>query len=106
MASHPGGSATNLGHEPSGVLGRAMNLARPLSQFVMQPAAMGALPTLRAAVDPAVTGGQYYGPDGFMEQRGYPKLVDSTKRSHDVEVARRLWTESESLTGVHYAALD
>ncbi len=106
VASHPGGSDTNLGHEPSGVLGRLMNMARPVSQFVMQPAAMGALPTLRAAVDPAVEGGQYYGPDGFMEQRGYPKLVGSTKRSHDVEAAQRLWTVSESLTGVGYSALD
>ena len=36
---------------------------------------MGALPTLRAATDPGVQGGQYYGPDGFGEQRGHPKLV-------------------------------
>ena len=35
---------------------------------------MGALPTLRAATDPGVIGGQYYGPDGFGEQRGYPKV--------------------------------
>ncbi len=33
---------------------------------------MGALPTIRAAVDPGVEGGDYYGPDGFMEQRGHP----------------------------------
>ncbi|MEP6625301.1 MAG: oxidoreductase [Acidimicrobiia bacterium] len=106
VASHPGGSDTNLGHEPSGVFGSLMNAARPLSRFVMQPAAMGALPTLRAAVDPAVVGGQYYGPDGFMQQRGYPKLVDSTKRSHDADVASRLWSTSAALTGVYYAALD
>ena len=34
---------------------------------------MGALPTLRAATDPGVIGGQYFGPDGFGEQRGYPE---------------------------------
>ena len=39
---------------------------------------MGALPTLRAATDPGVLGGQYFGPDGFGEQRGYPKLVASS----------------------------
>ena len=44
---------------------------------------MGALPTLRAATDPAVRGGQYYGPDGFGEQRGHPKLVESSQQSHD-----------------------
>ena len=33
---------------------------------------MGALPTLRAATDPAALGGQYYGPDGLGGTRGYP----------------------------------
>ena len=34
---------------------------------------MGALPTLRAATDPAVVGGEYFGPDGLGEQRGHPR---------------------------------
>ena len=33
---------------------------------------MGALPTLYAATAPDVNGGDYFGPDGFMEARGYP----------------------------------
>ena len=107
VAAHPGGSRTNLGHEnPGGIVNSIANFGRPLIERMMQPAAMGALPTLRAAVDPAVVGGEYYGPDGFMEQRGYPKLVQSTKRSHDPDVAQRLWSVSESLTGVGYSALD
>ena len=107
VAAHPGGSNTNLGHENSGgVVSWLMNAARPVSGMVMQPAAMGALPTMRAATDPDVAGGEYYGPDGFMEQRGYAKKVESTKRSHDLETARRLWTVSEELTSVHYTALD
>ena len=40
---------------------------------------MGALPALRAATDPGVIGGQYFGPDGFGEQRGYPKVVASSR---------------------------
>ncbi len=63
---------------------------------------MGALPTLRAATDPAVQGGQYYGPDGFLEQRGRPKLVESSAQSHDEQLQRRLWAVSEELTGVHF----
>ena len=70
--------------------------------LMAQSAEMGALPTLRAATDPAAQGGQYYGPDGFGEQRGYPKVVESSKRSHDEDVQRRLWTVSEELTGVTY----
>jgi NAD(P)-dependent dehydrogenase (short-subunit alcohol dehydrogenase family) len=107
VAAHPGGSNTNLGHEnPGGPLNSLATLARPVIERVMQPAAMGALPTMRAATDPEVVGGDYYGPDGFMEQRGYAKKVGSTKRSHDLATAQRLWTVSEELTGVHYTALD
>jgi hypothetical protein len=63
---------------------------------------MGALPTLRAATDPQVLGGQYFGPSGFLEARGYPKLVRSSAQSHDRDIQRRLWTISEELTGVAY----
>jgi hypothetical protein len=69
---------------------------------VWQSAADGALPTLRAAVDPAVQGGDYYGPDGFLEQTGYPVKVESNDASHNLEDAQRLWEVSEELTGVHY----
>jgi hypothetical protein len=68
----------------------------------MQSSAMGALPTLRAAVDPAVKGGEYYGPGGFREMRGYPVRVTSNDRSHDQTAAQKLWTVSEDLTKVHY----
>ena len=63
---------------------------------------MGALPTLRAATDPGVLGGQYYGPDGLFEMRGHPKVVASNVRSHDTDVQRRLWAVSEQLTGVAF----
>ena len=67
---------------------------------------MGARPTIRAAVDPQARGGEYYGPDGFMEQRGYPVVVQSSDLSHDRAAARRLWDVSESLTGVDFGVLD
>ena len=63
---------------------------------------MGALPTLRAATDPSVRNGEYYGPDGIGEQRGHPKLVESNGKSYDEEVQRRLWEVSEELTNVTY----
>jgi hypothetical protein len=67
-----------------------------------QPADMGALPTLRAATDPAVQGGQYYGPDGIGEAKGHPKVVQSSAQSHNEDIQRRLWTMSEELTGVTF----
>ncbi|MBW2269933.1 MAG: SDR family NAD(P)-dependent oxidoreductase [Deltaproteobacteria bacterium] len=104
FASHPGGSKTNLGHEnPGGFLNTLLSASRPLlERFLLQSSAMGALPTLRAAVDPEARGGEYYGPDGFNEQTGHPIRVDSSARSKDRDVAQRLWRESEELTGIKY----
>jgi NAD(P)-dependent dehydrogenase (short-subunit alcohol dehydrogenase family) len=93
VAAHPGGSDSELSRYLPGALQLAFG---PLSQSTE----MGALPTLRAATDPGVSGGEYYGPGGLLEMRGYPELVASSGRSHDVDVARRLWTVSEELTGV------
>jgi NAD(P)-dependent dehydrogenase (short-subunit alcohol dehydrogenase family) len=100
-AAHPGGSNTELGRNLPPALIPVFNMVVPL---VSQSADRGALPTLRAATDPGVLGGQYYGPDGFGETRGYPKVVRSSKKSHDAELQRRLWTVSEELTGVVYPA--
>jgi hypothetical protein len=75
---------------------------RPLFGWFMQPAAIGALPGIRAAVDPDAEGGQYYGPDHPQERRGYPVVVSSSRSSHNLEDAQKLWQVSEELTGVHY----
>ena len=99
LAAHPGGSNTELTRYIPGLIKQPVEFVWGL---MAQSAEMGALPTLRAATDPAAQGGQYYGPDGFGEQRGYPKVVESSKRSHDEDVQRRLWTVSEELTGVTY----
>jgi hypothetical protein len=63
---------------------------------------MGALPTLRAATDPGVRGGQYFGPSGPAEQRGYPKAVHSSAQSHDKGLQLKVWKASEELTGIIY----
>jgi hypothetical protein len=75
-----------------------------MAPLISQKPEMGALPTLRAATDPTVAGGQYYGPDGLGEQRGHPKLVESSKQSHNAELQHRLWRVSEELTGVSFPA--
>ncbi|WP_067966534.1 SDR family NAD(P)-dependent oxidoreductase [Mycolicibacter icosiumassiliensis] len=99
VAAHPGTANTELTRHLPPLLRPADRLLMPL---VVQSAAMGALPTLRAATDPEVTGGQYYGPSGIGEQRGYPKLVDASKHAHDVELQQRLWAVSQELTGITF----
>lgn len=98
-AAHPGAAATELQQNLPGPFRKAADLLLPL---FTQNAAMGALPTLRAATDPAVSGGEYYGPDGMGGTRGYPKVVASSAKSHDVAVQQRLWTVSEQLTDVKF----
>ncbi|OBJ58721.1 SDR family NAD(P)-dependent oxidoreductase [Mycobacterium asiaticum] len=98
VAAHPGGSKTELTRN----LPRLLRALTPLIEPLFQDAELGALPTLRAATDPSVLGGQYYGPDGFQETRGYPKVVASSAQSHDEALQRRLWAVSEELTGVVY----
>ena len=94
VAAHPGFAATELmRHTP---------MAAVVTPLFSQNAAMGALPMLRAATDPSVLGGQYYGPGGFLGLRGYPELAASSRRSHDEAVQRRLWAVSEELTGVTF----
>jgi hypothetical protein len=77
-------------------------MVRLLNPFIAQEPKMGALPALYAATAPDVQGGDYYGPRGWLEVRGYPTRVNSNGRSHDTAVAARLWAVSESLTGVRY----
>ncbi|HWS91296.1 MAG TPA: SDR family NAD(P)-dependent oxidoreductase [Mycobacterium sp.] len=98
VAAHPGGSRTELTRNLPAFVAAISSVIEPL----FQDAAMGALPTLRAATDPDVIGGQYFGPDGFAQTRGYPKVVASSRRSQDIDLQRRLWAVSEELTGVVY----
>ena len=98
-AAHPGGSNTELARNLPAAIRIPFEAVAPL---LAQGPDMGALPTLRAATDPGVLGGQYYGPDGFGEQRGYPKVVASSVASHDTAAQRRLWDLSEELTGVKF----
>ena len=67
-----------------------------------QGQAMGALPTLYAAVAPDVNGCDYIGPTGLGGARGYPDKVKSNNKSYDEILAERLWKVSEELTGIVY----
>jgi NAD(P)-dependent dehydrogenase (short-subunit alcohol dehydrogenase family) len=105
VAAHPGTASTNLvkpGSEGNKIKTVFMTYG---TKLIGQSEAQGALPQLYAATAPEVNGGEYFGPSGLGEQRGYPKRVDSTSASKDPESAARLWTLSENLTGVSYSSL-
>jgi len=93
-AAHPGWTATELQ--------RHSGLVSFLNPFFAQGIDMGALPMLYAAVAPDVKSGDYYGPSGWREMKGYPKKVESKELSHNKEIAKRLWEISEEWTGVKF----
>ena len=97
VAVHPGISNTGLADHFPGI-----KFLRPLLGFFLQSSKMGALPSIRASVEPAVEGAQFYGPDHPKETRGYPVVVQSTPASHNQADAQKLWEISEQLTGVRY----
>jgi NAD(P)-dependent dehydrogenase (short-subunit alcohol dehydrogenase family) len=95
LAAHPGLAKTNLDqYFPS--------LIRPLGSLFLQPAKKGALPVLYAALEKDIQGGEFIGPDGFQQMRGYPTRVDADEYSKDSEVAERLWKASEEMTEIYY----
>ena len=100
VLAHPGYSATNL--QTSGPPFPVSALLRISNALIAQSASKGALPQLYAATAPGVEGGEFIGPDGFMEARGTPTEVQPVKRARDEQTARRLWDVSEELTGVRY----
>jgi len=104
VAAHPGYANTNLQYAHAKETGRNYErfIAGLANHALAQPASTGALPQLYAAVAPSVRGGEYIGPSRFFESRGAPKVVQPDAKARDEQTARRLWQESETLTGVSY----
>jgi NAD(P)-dependent dehydrogenase (short-subunit alcohol dehydrogenase family) len=107
VAAHPGNARTEFGRDLSPLVRAAMSpRLRMLTWWLLQGPQVGALSTVRAAVDPDARGGDYYGPPGRAQFTGYPARVRSTARSHDTQAQRRLWRVSEQMTGVAYPVGD
>ena len=105
VAVHPGVSTTNIIENGPGSNGLKAMVLKIVAPVIMQPDAAGALPTLYAATSPNARGGEYVGPDGWMEMKGSPVEVQPRANGLDTAVGARLWTVSEALTGVTYPAL-
>jgi NAD(P)-dependent dehydrogenase (short-subunit alcohol dehydrogenase family) len=99
LAAHPGYAATSLQFRSESRLeDRLMAIG---NRLFAQTDEAGARPILFAASQD-LPGASYVGPDGLRGLRGYPTLVGRTTAASDVEMAKRLWTLSEELTGVEF----
>lgn len=99
LACHPGISATNLfkvgKKDTPGFL-------KGLMKAIFQPADKGALPTIYAAIEESLQGGEYIGPDGRGNRKGNPAIETPASGVYDPDTMKRLWEVSEKLTGVVY----
>lgn len=97
IATHPGVSATSLFDHLSGVMAAVVNR---LKNILLMPADMGALPTLRAAVDENIPSGAFVGPDGFLGVRGYPAVIEdfNKKISLAPELRSKMWQYCDQVT--------
>lgn len=103
VAAHPGYCDTELQERArdrgSKIIGNAMILS---ARLLAQSPQMGALPTVRAAVDADLVGGEYIGPRSLFGTRGYPAPTWRAPQAKDHATARRLWKRSEELTGTRW----
>lgn len=97
VAAHPGISTTNMA--PYIYFSKVV---LPLAKKVLQNSRRGAYAGLRAATDPAVQGGAYFGPRGLLGISGAPAAANPSRSSLSEEQAGKLWEVSERLSGVSF----
>jgi NAD(P)-dependent dehydrogenase (short-subunit alcohol dehydrogenase family) len=99
VAAHPGASNTTLGFDGGGFTNAVLRTWVP---YATQSAAHGALPAIRAATDPMVRPGEFYGPR-YVYFGATPVRETPSHSARSVGDARALWALSEALTGVTFS---
>ena len=106
-AAHPGWSRSGLA---SGATEGRGSFSKRVGTFagshLGQRTERGALPTLRAALDPSIPPGGYVGPDGFMEMWGNPVSVGCSARASDPALAAAVFDASIEATGSTWVLAD
>lgn len=108
FGAHPGYAATNLQSagpkaENTWWKQKLMELANGV---LAQSAEQGAYQQLYALTEPNISGGSFWGPNGFQALRGYPVQETPSEAAQDEAVAAKLWQVSEQLTGHHFLSKD
>lgn len=102
IAVHPSLSATNLFKTDAVPFGNLLKIL--LRTFALSPE-RGAMPSLFAATSPDAQSGGFYAPVRF---KGKSRLVRTEKPfgiSEDENIAKALWSQSETLTGTAFEAI-
>ena len=95
VAAHPGYTATNL-QQHMGLAGVIMNA------LLAQKIPMGALPTLMAATEEKLAGGEYIGPARMGNWRGYPGENTLPEAAKDSRQRQQLWQTTENILALSF----
>ncbi|MFF0637876.1 oxidoreductase [Nocardia sp. NPDC004151] len=98
-AVHPGVSATDLFARTETPLDK---ISKPFIRIIGQSPFHAAYSSLFAATETDADPTTYWGPTRFFGSQGPVEASPSSKISRDPELLRRLWAESERLTGVTF----
>jgi NAD(P)-dependent dehydrogenase (short-subunit alcohol dehydrogenase family) len=97
---HPGAAMTNLQQHTQGAIIRRLT---GLMEKVLMGSPQGAAwPSLYAATSPDVRSGAFIGPASRNQTSGTPKPVSLPRGADDPAEGKRLWADSERLTGVTF----
>jgi NAD(P)-dependent dehydrogenase (short-subunit alcohol dehydrogenase family) len=101
VVAHPGFSIDQLAPDRPGITPRngAPTVLRAIMRSMVQGKDAGARPTVHAATDPYLRGGEYVGPSGWQQLTGAPTVRKPKPWARDRAIAVRLWSLSEGLTG-------
>jgi NAD(P)-dependent dehydrogenase (short-subunit alcohol dehydrogenase family) len=91
------------GYTKSGIQQSQGLLIQLMTLVVAQGVEMGMLPSLRAAFDPTVQGGEFFSPVKMKEMRGYPERITIPEQALEEEDQQKLWRLSEEMTQTHVA---
>ncbi len=100
LGAHPGVSLTELARYTK--KWQVAFLKYTFGPFVTHTPYKAALPTVMAAFDPILKGGEYIGPTGFMEMKGNPGKAVISDYAQREDMAKQLWELSEKYTGANF----
>ena len=105
VVSHPGYSNTSLQQNGPAIGGKSMlsRIYAVTDRLIAMSADKGSLSLLYACTMPDVESGDFIGPGGIYQARGFPKRYKSVKSTYNEEDAKKLWEVSENLTGIKFS---
>lgn len=105
LGAHPGFANTEGGNKygattPKTALSKWFQ--EQMKAWVVPACDQASEPILHAACSAEVKGGEYFGPSGLFEIKGPTGKAKLHPQANSVEFGKRLWSMSESITGIQY----